>query len=128
MDVTARTRWLVVALLAAVVLVASLVPGGGRTFAGPFGVFGADKWLHAFAYAAIAGAVTYADGRALVGVVGALAYGVLVELLQAGVPYRTASALDAVANGVGAIVGAAVVLAAVEATDRYGAARSTPDR
>jgi VanZ family protein len=126
--VSTRTRWLIVAVLAVVVLVASLVPGGGRTLASPFGVFGADKWLHAAAYAAVAGAVTYADGRATAGVLGAVAYGVLVELLQAGVPSRTASALDAVANGVGATIGAVCVLVAVAATDRYGAARSTPDR
>jgi len=126
--VSTRTRWLVVALLAAVVLVASLVPGGGRTLASPFGAFGADKWLHAIAYAAVAGAVTYADGRALVGFLAAVAYGGVVELLQAGVPYRSASALDAVANGVGATVGAAVALAVVAASERYGAIRSTPDR
>lgn len=123
-----RRRWQVVAVLAVVVLVASLVPAGGRTLAGPFGAFGADKWLHAISYAAIAGAVTYADGRALVGVLAAVAYGGLVELLQAGVPYRSASALDAVANGVGATIGAAVVLAVVAARERYGAIRSTPDR
>ena len=123
-----RRRWQVVAVLAIVVLVASLVPTGGRTLAGPFGAFGADKWLHAIAYAAIAGAVTYADGRALVGVLAAIAYGGLVELLQAGVPYRSASVLDAVANGVGATIGAAVVLAVVAASERYGAIRSTPDR
>ena len=128
MNVSTRTRWLVVALLAAVVLVASLVPGGGRTLASPFGAFGADKWLHAIAYAAVAGAVTYADGRALVGFLAAVAYGGVVELLQAGVPYRSASALDAVANGVGATVGAAVALAVVAASERYGAIRSTPDR
>jgi VanZ family protein len=126
--VSTRTRWLVVAVLAVVVLVASLVPGGERTLASPFGVFGADKWLHAAGYAAIAGAATYADGRVTVGALGAFAYGVLVELLQAGVPSRTASALDAVANGVGATIGAVCVLVVVEAVDRYGAARSTPDR
>lgn len=128
MDVSARTRWRIVGVLAVVVLVASLVPGGGRTFTGPFGVFGADKWLHAMAYAAIAGAVTYADGRATVGALGAFAYGGLVELLQAGVPYRSASALDAAANGVGATFGVAVVVAVVAAKDGYGAARSTTDR
>jgi len=126
--VSDRTRWFVVALLAVVVLVASLVPSGGRALASPFGVFGGDKWLHAATYAAIGGTVTYADGRAVVGVLAAVAYGGLVELLQAGVPYRSASALDAVANGVGALVGAAVVVALVRATDRYGAVRSTPDR
>lgn len=128
---TARSRWLVVAVLAVVVLVASLVPGGGGSFSSPFGVVGADKWLHAFGYAVLAGAVTYADGRALVGVAAAVAYGVLVELLQLGVPYRSASTLDAVADGVGALVGAGVVVALSAAFERYAgdaAARSTRDR
>lgn len=125
---TARTRWLVVVGLALVVLVASLVPGGGATLPSPFGVVGADKWLHAAAYATLAGAVTFADGRAVVGVLAAVAYGALVELLQFGVPYRSASTLDAVANGVGGLIGAAVVVALVGAYERYAATRSTPDR
>ncbi|WP_323675375.1 VanZ family protein [Halorubellus sp. PRR65] len=126
-----RSRWLVVAALATVVLVASLVPGGGRALASPFGVVRGDKWLHAVGYAVLAGAVTYADGRAVVGVLAAVAYGALVELLQLGVPYRSASALDAVANGVGAVVGALAVVTAVRAYGRYAgdaAARSTLDR
>lgn len=125
---SARSRWLVVALLAVVVLVASLAPSGDGALASPFGAFGGDKWLHALGYAAIAGAVTYAHGRATVGVLGATAYGVLVELLQAAVPYRSASALDALANAVGATTGAAVVFAVVAARGGYGAARSTTDR
>nr|WP_264475445.1 VanZ family protein [Halorubellus salinus] len=87
--------------------------------------------MHAVGYMVLAGAVTYADGRALVGVAAALAYGVLVELLQLGVPYRSASALDAVADGVGALVGAGVVAALSAAFERYAgdaAARSTRDR
>lgn len=128
---TARSRWLVVAALALVVLVASLVPGGGGSLSSPFGVVGADKWLHAAGYMILAAAVTYADGRAVVGVAAAVAYGVLVELLQLGVPYRSASALDAVANLVGAVAGAVAVAAAVRAAERYAgdaAARSTRDR
>lgn len=126
-----RSRWLVVAALAAVVLVASLVPGGGGSFGSPFGFVAGDKWLHAVGYAVLAGAVTFADGRAVVGVLAAVAYGALVELLQLGVPYRSASALDAVANLVGAVVGAALLVAALGAYERYGgdaATRSTPDR
>nr|WP_240148844.1 VanZ family protein [Halorubellus sp. JP-L1] len=87
--------------------------------------------MHGVAYATLAGAVTYADGRGVVGVAAAVAYGVLVELLQAGVPYRSASALDAVANLAGAVVGAAVVVGAVGAYRRYdgrATTRSTPER
>jgi VanZ family protein len=129
--VSARTRWGVVGVLALVVLVASLVPGGGAAVSGPLGVVGLDKWLHALAYAALAGAVTYADGRAWVGVLAAVAYGVLVELLQLGVPYRSASTLDAVADVVGALVGATVVATLAAAYRRYdgrGTSRSTIDR
>jgi VanZ family protein len=117
--------------LALLVLIASLVPGNGPALRGPLGVVGLDKWLHAVAYATLASAVTYADGRARAGVVAAVSYGVLVELLQVGVRYRAASTLDAVADLVGAVVGAATVVALAVAYRRYergSTVRSTPDR
>ena len=98
---------------------------------GPLGVFGLDKWLHAVAYATLAGAVTFADGRGRVGVLSAVAYGVLVELLQVGVPYRSGSLPDAVANLLGAVVGTVVVVAlaaAYRCYERGSTVRSTPDR
>lgn len=127
----ARARWTVVGVLGVLVLAASLAPGGGRALTGPLGIIGLDKWLHATAYAVLAAAVTFADGRATVGVASAVAYGVLVELLQLGVPYRSASVLDAAANLVGAIAGATIVVALALAHRRYegrASARSTPDR
>lgn len=116
--VQARARWSVVFALALGILVASLVPGAGLAARGPLGVVGLDKWLHALAYLGFAAAITWADGRAVVGVAAAVAYGVVVELLQVGVSYRSGSALDAVANLVGAVVGAALVVALAELARR----------
>jgi VanZ family protein len=80
-----------------------------------FGV-GLDKWLHVLAYATLAGALGYAglatgerlDRRALALVcLGAVAYGVGIELVQAMLPERGFSVVDMVANGIGAALGTA---------------------
>jgi VanZ family protein len=118
--VKARARWTVVSALALGILVASLVPGAGLAARGPLGVVGLDMWLHALAYLGLSAAVTWADGRPLVGVAAAVAYGIVVELLQVGVPYRSGSALDAVANLAGALVGAALVVALAAVASRLG--------
>ena len=103
-------------LLATVIVVASVLPrsaGVGPPLGpGPVGVVGADKWLHALAYAGLAAALLFAlaaTGRSAVVVValallGAMAFGFGVELLQAPLPTRRFDRLDAVANGVGATV------------------------
>jgi VanZ family protein len=126
-----RIQWSVVAVLAVGVLVASLLPAEGASALGPFGVLGLDKWLHAVGYATLAGAVSLADGRAIVGVLAAVAYGASIELLQLGVSYRSGSALDALANATGAVVGALAVVAVVDAYRRYdarGSSRSTVEK
>ena len=82
-------------------------------------------------YATLAGAVSLADGRAIVGVLAAVAYGASIELLQLGVSYRSGSALDALANATGAVVGALAVVAVVDAYRRYdarGSSRSTVEK
>jgi hypothetical protein len=119
---------------AVTVLVGSLLPvptaaSDGVTLAAPLG-FGLDKWIHAASYAVVAGlaAAGYAgrrDRRAGVGtgpspssrdalalvpalvavVVLVAAFGAAVEAAQSLVPGRTASGADALANGVGAVVG-----------------------
>ncbi|WP_440988895.1 VanZ family protein [Haloarchaeobius baliensis] len=99
---------------ALVVLVASLVdpPGAATPTTGPFGVLPADKWQHGLAYAVLGGLVARALDRAtvqaaLLAVGLAVAVGFGVELCQSFVPWRTASAVDGLANAVGAVVGVA---------------------
>jgi VanZ family protein len=102
-----RRQWAALAVgFAVVVLAASLVPtSGGESFP-----TGADKLLHVVGYAAIAfaagKALEDATDRALVGVVvGVTVFGAGVELLQP-VAGRATSGLDALANLVGAVLGA----------------------
>jgi len=111
-------------VVALAVTVASLVPpGDGLSVTGPLGVLGIDKWLHGIAYAGLAGTTAFAlvdDVRVDVRLatrttLGAVLYGVGIELLQAAVPYRTFSLADAVANGVGAVLGVAVALLVLRA-------------
>jgi hypothetical protein len=145
-----------VAVVAVVLLVASLVPPG-RSVAtrGPLGVVGVDKWLHVTGYGTLAALLTWAaaespDGwpsprpawwpspstvrrrvleRVTVGVVGAVAYGALLETLQFTVAYRTASAADGVANATGAVAGAALAgIAAYWRIARSETTSSTPNR
>ena len=108
---TRPLRWGGVLACAAAILVASVVgPGtGSRTLLG----VGLSVYLHLAGYAGLAGAVGYAllraDARGLLIAAGvAVGYGVAVELVQAPLPYRTASALDAQVNAAGAAVGAAL--------------------
>lgn len=102
-------RWLPVAI-AATILAASLVPGGGG--GGAIGPVGVDKLLHVAGYAVLA--VTTLDAmrdrtlRAVLAVVVFVTvFGGAVELLQWPVPGRRVSVLDLVADAVGAVLGAA---------------------
>ncbi|WP_224333932.1 VanZ family protein [Haloprofundus halobius] len=122
-----RLRWAVVFLVAAAVFVASVVapPGDGGPTLGPFGLVGADKWLHAVAYAAVAGALAHAldpklERAALGGFFGAFAYGFVVELAQWVAPTRQFDLFDAAANGVGAALGVGLWLVALAAVRRLG--------
>lgn len=103
----ASRNWLPVAV-GAVILVASLVPGSGATI-GPVGV---DKLLHGAGYAVLAAATLFARGAQtarvfLAAVVAVTVFGGVVELLQGPVPGRHVSALDLVADAVGAMAGGA---------------------
>lgn len=99
--------WLPVAV-AVVILVASLVPGGGGgATVGPVGV---DKLLHVAGYAVLAAAMLFARrarsvGTALTVVLAVTVFGGVVELLQGPVPGRHVSVLDLVADAVGAVAG-----------------------
>jgi VanZ family protein len=121
-------RWWRPAAVALLLVVAALLPGGpgGPPTAGPLGLVGVDKWLHAVGYAAFAAVLVPALGpgrparRAVpLAVVAATALGVGLELAQLPVPGRHTSAGDAAANAVGAALGA--VVAAVVARARRSA-------
>ncbi|EMA36190.1 VanZ family protein [Halococcus hamelinensis] len=112
-----RYRWLLVVVLAVVVLAGSVVPlPGGETTLGPFGLVGADKYTHAFAYLCLGGALAFAlaPGQRWVGV-AALAvvvtslYGGGIEVVQ-GFVGRDPSLLDWGADVLGAIVGVALAI------------------
>lgn len=113
---TPRRRWLLVALVAGVILVASLVPTSGGATPTLLGV-GIDKWQHLSGYAVLAGALGYAlqvgDRPRVQGLVVAFAatvgYGVLIECLQLPLASRAFSVGDVLADAVGAAVGTAVV-------------------
>jgi VanZ family protein len=124
---SSRRRWRAVAgLVAVAIVVASLLPpellvgpGPPTDPRGPFGLVGADKWLHAIGYAVLAGTLVpgVADdpdrpavGGYLLAVGLATALGLGVELLQWPHPGRTASLADGAANLVGAATGAGVAV------------------
>ena len=130
-------RWAAVAVVAGGIFYASLLaaPDTGLPPLGPLGTFGMDKWLHALAYAGLAGtlAVALAPGRttgratttmratttgrtttaglsavrvAVLALVLATGYGVGIEFVQAPLPKRYFSVVDMVANATGAVSGA----------------------
>jgi hypothetical protein len=110
-------------LFALLLLVAGLVPTGSIPSDGSaeaarivLDSAGLDLRVHAIGYGAFAGVLVIASNRLswsiLFGaVLLATAFGAVVELLQWPIPWRTSSVLDALANGVGACIGA--VLAGV---------------
>jgi len=123
LPVAPRPVRLAFALVCAVVILAASVadPGDGAT---PFGA-GVAVALHVVAYAGLTGAVGYALLRAdrcgLVVAAGiAVLYGGAVELVQAPLPYRTASAFDVLVNAVGAATGGSLWRAVAQ---RFGAER-----
>lgn len=108
-------RWLAVAAVAGTIFVGSVLdpPSSGVPSLGPLGAFGLDKWLHAVAYAGLAGtlAVALAPGRApaaatALAVALAVGYGVGMEVVQAPLAERSFSVGDVVANVLGAGLGA----------------------
>ncbi|WP_128476488.1 VanZ family protein [Halorussus pelagicus] len=104
-------RWVAVAVVAGGIFFASVLdsPSSGLAALGPFETFGMDKWLHALAYAGLAGtlASALAPGRspavtaALAGLL-AVGYGVGIEFVQAPLAERSFSVADMVADAVGA--------------------------
>ncbi|QLD90673.1 VanZ family protein [Natronomonas salina] len=102
-------RYAGVAACAVVILYASVLEPGDGAATTLFGV-GATVYLHFLAYGGLAGAIGYArlaaDGRTLAAAAGtATLFGVIVELVQGTISYRTMSAFDVVVNGVGGVAG-----------------------
>ena len=118
-EVSPAARWLLVALVAGGILVASVfpVPAGGVE---PLGPLGLDAWIHALAYVGLAASLLYAlepSERSTRSVIGlalgpAIAFGFAVELIQVPAPTRQFELLDVVANGVGATAAVVVRLGA----------------
>lgn len=110
-----RFRWLLVVVLAVLVFVGSVIPvSGGETTLGPFGLVGADKYTHAFAYCCLAGALTFAltpsrrwVAVAALAVVVTSLYGGGIEVVQ-GFVGRDPSLFDWGADILGAVVGVAL--------------------
>src|SRR5688572_27168392 len=96
----ACSRW-VFWLLLVVVLVAALAPARITMAA-----TGWDKVSHVLLFAGLAmcGRWSYPRRNAML-LLGLLAYGVLIELLQGLTSYRSAELLDVVADGVGLLMG-----------------------
>lgn len=91
----------------------------------PVGPFEIRTWLHALGYATfgavLATAVMRTDPHSGFSVAfgWVSAYGVLVEILHAFVPYRTFSTLDIAANVLGAFVGVVLVRILLSLVDRH---------
>ncbi|WP_435359483.1 VanZ family protein [Haloarchaeobius sp. DFWS5] len=111
-------RWLVVAVLALTVFVASVItpPGTGSagdsvtSGTGPLGLVGADKWFHATGYATLAVVAATAKkpeswwGHATI-LVAVAAFGGSIEVVQLFLPARAFDLTDAAVNTVGAALG-----------------------
>jgi len=108
--VPSRLRWAAVAVAAAGIVVASVSPSTGQAVRGPLGVVGADKYLHALGFAGFALVLAYALARwdptaaAVAVLVGTVAFGLVIELLQLPLAHRSFDWLDLAADAVGATV------------------------
>jgi VanZ family protein len=124
-------RWVAVVAVAGGILYASVLDptdSGGLPPLGPLGLVGLDKWLHAVAYAGLAGvlAVALSPGRrfaraAVLAVVLAVGYGVALEFVQAPLPERYFSVADMAADAVGAVLAVLGLRVLVAVADRVRA-------
>ena len=125
------TRWTSVTLLrwcfwscAAVVLVLALVPPKSYLPSTPW-----DKANHALAFATLAALGIWSYRGSIAGaLLGLLAYGGMIELLQALTPYHTAEWGDWLADAVGLVIGWQLtrVLARVRKVSRVSDAHRQP--
>lgn len=102
-----RLRWLAVGFVAGALFVLMVVPPV-PTPAVQTPLLGLDKWLHLIDYAVLAfvlaGALR-ASSLSIRAWGSASAYGVVLEMLQWGIPYRAFSLGDIAANVLGAGIG-----------------------
>ncbi|ACV12343.1 hypothetical protein Huta_2176 [Halorhabdus utahensis DSM 12940] len=110
-------RWLVVLVVTAILFVAAVVePSSDIARSGPFGLLTQATWLHVFGYAFFSLTLVYAlldtpDEPTLhpaVVPIIVVAYGILLELVQLLIPYRSFGVGDILADAVGAVVVVAV--------------------
>ena len=108
-------RWFPAVAVAAVILVGAVLrPSGVGRALGPLGVVGLDKYLHALAFGVLAVTIAVAlratsvERLVTTVVLVTVGYGLVVELVQLPLPYRSFSLLDVAADAVGAIVVALV--------------------
>ncbi|WEL22443.1 VanZ family protein [Halorhabdus sp. BNX81] len=110
-------RWLIVIVVAAILFVAAVVePSSDIARSGPFGLLTQATWLHVFGYAFFSLTLVYAlldtpDEPTLhpaVVPIIVVAYGILLELVQMLIPYRSFGVGDILADAVGAVVVVAV--------------------
>lgn len=100
------------ALYGAAIVLASISPGIGPSpdSTGPFGLLGADVWLHGVSFAVL-GVMSMRSLRprtirtALTLLVGLIVMGGAIEVVQHWIPGRTTELSDALADGVGAAIG-----------------------
>ena len=111
------TRTRIVLAVAGALFVSAVVPTGDAVARhGPLGVLTLDLWLHAVGYGLLAGVSLWATEqrgwrpvwtRALL----VTAYGVVLEGVQAFLPYRHYSGVDVLANVTGVVVAVCCYLA-----------------
>lgn len=119
-----RSRWMTVAVIAATLLVGSVLPlPFGRH--PEFGRVGPDKVLHLLGHGAFAVALAAAlgagrrDRRAAALAVGlSTGYGLVLGRLQGRVPGRVGERADLVAGGLGSVLGGLCWLYLAERTSR----------
>ncbi len=117
-------RWLAVGFVAGALFVLMVIPTEtAPTPAIQPPLMGFDKWLHLIDYAVLAfvlaGALR-ASSQSVIGRAwgGTSAYGLALELLQSGIPYRAFSLGDIAANLLGAGLGVGLWYVAVSLQER----------
>ena len=110
-------RWQIAGiLLLAMVQAAALVPADWLWSEGPNSLFFiSDKWLHGITFTALAlwFSGQYARHSYWRLVTGLIAFGILIEMSQRMVSYRTADWMDFLADLLGVATGMAIALAGV---------------
>lgn len=109
----------------ACLVIGAVIPNPGRADL----VRVSDGWLHAVAYGILGGLLVFSQEsarglrlRVLKAVFGVLGVGLVTEILQLWVPYRRFEIGDLVADGVGGLVIASVVVLSLAVRNRTGGA------